>query len=286
MTVPRYGSRSSNRLPSRPTHRRCTAGTRAPTLLVWLLLSELDPRWPPPRRGAVSGPDIMSDMAAKFSGVLLDFAGTLFDQEDERETLRAIGVPAPESAGLALALSRADRLAATPALMPPGLARQWERRDLTQEAHRAAYATLLREAGLPPDVADAFYARACSPQAWLPFDDASVMPAFAACPADPGRRDSSNIGWDLRPCLRPPRCGVPRRRVRAVVRVRRHETRGAALFRGLRCARCGPGRGAHGGRQRRQRRRGHRDRLHVLSSRHATGPGCAQASALAPVIGG
>jgi hypothetical protein len=41
----------------------------------------------------------MSGMAAKFAGVLLDFAGTLFDQEDERETLRAIGVPAPESGG-------------------------------------------------------------------------------------------------------------------------------------------------------------------------------------------
>ena len=94
--------------------------------------------------GPVPCPDIMSDMAAKFSGVLLDFAGTLFDQEDERETLRAIGVPAPESADVALALSRADRLAATPALMPPRLARQWERRDLTPEGHRAAYAGLLR----------------------------------------------------------------------------------------------------------------------------------------------
>lgn len=46
-------------------------------------------------------------MAAKFSGVLLDFAGTLFDPEDDRETLRVIGVPAPELADVMLALSRA-----------------------------------------------------------------------------------------------------------------------------------------------------------------------------------
>jgi HAD superfamily hydrolase (TIGR01493 family) len=140
----------------------------------------------------------MSDMAAKFAGVLLDFAGTLFDQEDERETLRAIGVPAPESAGVALALSRADQLAATPALMPPGLARQWERRDLTPQVHRAAYATLLREAGLPPGVADAYYARACSPQAWLPFDDTvSCLRSLRARQIPVAV--VSNIGWDLRP---------------------------------------------------------------------------------------
>jgi HAD superfamily hydrolase (TIGR01493 family) len=145
-----------------------------------------------------SGADIMSDMAAKFSGVLLDFAGTLFDQEDEGETLRAIGVVAPEAAGVALALSRADELAAAPALMPPGLARQWERRDLTAEAHRAAYAELLREAGLPSRVADAFYARACSPEAWYPFDDTvSCLRSLRARQVPVAV--VSNIGWDLRP---------------------------------------------------------------------------------------
>jgi HAD superfamily hydrolase (TIGR01493 family) len=140
----------------------------------------------------------MSGMAAAFSGVLLDFAGTLFDQEDEQETLRAIGVPAHESAGVMLALSRADQLAATPALMPPGLARQWEGRDLTAEGHRAAYAELLREAGLPQRVADAFYARACSPEAWVPFDDTlSCLRSLRARQIPVAV--VSNIGWDLRP---------------------------------------------------------------------------------------
>ena len=101
---------------------------------------------------------------------------------------------------MALALSRADRLAATRALMPPGLARQWEQRDLTPEGHRAAYAGLFREAGPPPEVADAFYARACSPEAWYPFDDtiswlrslhARQVPVAVV----------SNIGWDLRSVL-------------------------------------------------------------------------------------
>jgi FMN phosphatase YigB (HAD superfamily) len=139
----------------------------------------------------------MPDMAAKFSGVLLDFAGTLFGQEHEQETLQAIGVPAPESTNVALALSRADQLAATPALMPPGLAQQWQRRDLAAEAHRAAYAGLFREVGLPPDVADALYARACSPEAWLPFDDTvSCLHSLRAHQVPVAV--VSNIGWDMR----------------------------------------------------------------------------------------
>jgi len=89
-------------------------------------------------------------MTAKFSGVLLDFAGTLFDEGDGRETLRAIGVPALASAELTMALSRADRLTSTTALMLPALAHRWERRDLTVEGHHAASVDLLREAGVPP----------------------------------------------------------------------------------------------------------------------------------------
>lgn len=137
-------------------------------------------------------------MATKFSGVLLDFAGTLFDQEDERETVRAISAPTLSSTELTMALSRADRLASTPALMPPGSAQRWERRDLTSEGHRAAFADLFREAGVPPEVAEALYARACSPEAWFPFaDTASCLRSLRA------RRVPvavvSNIGWDPRP---------------------------------------------------------------------------------------
>jgi HAD superfamily hydrolase (TIGR01509 family) len=137
-------------------------------------------------------------MDTKFSGVLLDFSGTLFDPEDERETLRAIGVPALDSPDLALALSRADRLASATEFMPPGLAKRWQRRDLTAEGHRAAFVGLLREVGLPPHVAEAFYARVCSPEAWRPFDD--TVPCLHSLRA---RRLPiavvSNIGWDLRP---------------------------------------------------------------------------------------
>jgi HAD superfamily hydrolase (TIGR01509 family) len=137
-------------------------------------------------------------MADRFSGVLLDFAGTLFDLEDDQETLRAIGIPVPASAELTLALSRVEQLASTPELMPPDLVPRWERRDLTAERHRDTYLGLFREAGLPTDVAEAFYVRACSPEAWVAFDDT------VSCLRELGERDVpvavvSNIGWDLRP---------------------------------------------------------------------------------------
>lgn len=140
----------------------------------------------------------MRYMANGFSGVLLDFAGTLFGQEPETETLRAIGIPELAWAEPTAAVARADRLAAAPALMPPELARRWERRDLTSAQHRAAFIALLRQGGLLPDVAEAFYARMCSPEAWLPFDDT------AACLRSLRARRIpvavvSNIGWDLRP---------------------------------------------------------------------------------------
>jgi HAD superfamily hydrolase (TIGR01493 family) len=136
-------------------------------------------------------------MAAKFSGVLLDFAGTLFEQEDDPETLRAIGVPSPTPAELAMALSRAERLAGTPAAMPPRLAQRWEQRDLTGEAHRAAYAELFREAGLPHELAEALYARGCSAQAWFPFDDTATCLRSLRARQVPVAV-VSNIGWDLR----------------------------------------------------------------------------------------
>jgi FMN phosphatase YigB (HAD superfamily) len=139
----------------------------------------------------------MRCMANGFSGVLLDFAGTLFYQEPEIETLRAIGVPELAWAELTAAIARADRLAAAPALMPPELARCWERRDLTSAQHRAAFTGLFRQGGLLPDIAEALYARVCSPEAWLPFDDT------AACLRSLRARRIpvavvSNIGWDVR----------------------------------------------------------------------------------------
>lgn len=57
---------------------------------------------------------------------------------------------------------------------------------------------MLRHGGLPAEIAKAFYDRACSAQAWLPFDD--TAPFLRALHA---RRIPvavvSNIGWDPRP---------------------------------------------------------------------------------------
>jgi HAD superfamily hydrolase (TIGR01549 family) len=136
-------------------------------------------------------------MASGFSGVLLDFAGTLFYQEPETETLRAIGIPELAWPALTAAIARADRLAAIPALMTPELARRWERRDLTAAQHRAAFIGLLRQGGLLAGVAEAIYTRVCSPEAWRPFDDT------AACLRSLRARGVpvavvSNIGWDVR----------------------------------------------------------------------------------------
>ena len=73
------------------------------------------------------------------SGVLLDFAGTLFEEESIEDNLRAIGVPDADQPALAAAISRAFTLTASPDSLPPDLARTWTRRDLSAAEHRAAF---------------------------------------------------------------------------------------------------------------------------------------------------
>lgn len=131
-------------------------------------------------------------------GVLLDFAGTLFDQEGELDTLEAIGVPTAERADVLAALARADDLVHDPGRLPPELARDWVRRDLTEAEHSSAFVGLFRLAGVPDAVVIPLYDRACSPAAWTPYDDTTAALRALRAAGVPVAV-ISNIAWDLRP---------------------------------------------------------------------------------------
>ena len=133
-------------------------------------------------------------------GVLLDFAGTLFHDEDPVECLRAIGVPAADHLALLAAAESGfvslERLCAADRVF----ARQWARCDLDPRAHRAAFTGLLIRAGIPEDIAVPWYNRCVSPAGWQPYPDtAPVLRQLRA--AGIAVAIVSNIGWDLRPVL-------------------------------------------------------------------------------------
>jgi putative hydrolase of the HAD superfamily len=133
--------------------------------------------------------------------VLFDFSGTLFFIEDARSALlAALGA---EYVHLAPEVERFGAIngSGTPDELPGHLADVWERRDLSHEAHRAAYSGLGRHAGLTDEQARLVYDRGVTPAAWQPFaDTVDVL-------RDLHERNVpvalvSNIGWDPRPVLR------------------------------------------------------------------------------------
>lgn len=124
--------------------------------------------------------------------------GTLFDLEDERQTLREIGVPPGDVEGFAPALARMDEMAGNPALMPAGLRPRWERCDDSVDLHRSTYLDFFRAVGLPPELVEPFYDRAISPEAWFPYADTAARLRELAARQIPVAV-VSNIGWDPRP---------------------------------------------------------------------------------------
>lgn len=133
--------------------------------------------------------------------VLFDFSGTLFHIESARAAVRA----ALDDTYLHL-VPNLERLGAingsgTPEELPDELADVWHRRDLSHDAHRAAYSGLAMHAGLTPDEARRLYDRGVQPDAWHPFAD-----TLEALRHLRERRTPvalvSNIGWDPRPVLR------------------------------------------------------------------------------------
>jgi putative hydrolase of the HAD superfamily len=149
------------------------------------------------------------DGSAAVRAAMFDFSGTLFRIEPAERWLAAVlaerRVPAAaeEIARYADLLERAGAQpgGAPPAQVPARLQQAWRDRDLTADAHRAAYTGLSRTVALPWDVHDALYERHATAVAWQPYPDAAeVLAALRACGVPVVV--VSNIGWDLRPVFR------------------------------------------------------------------------------------
>ena len=138
--------------------------------------------------------------AAPFDAVLFDFSGTLFHIESAAEALAA--ALGPDYVHWAPALERAGAIngSGTPEELPEHLADVWERRDLSHEAHRAAYSGLSEHAGLSPEQAALVYDRGTSAQAWHPYPDTAPVLHRLREQQVPVAV-VSNIGWDPRPVI-------------------------------------------------------------------------------------
>ena len=133
--------------------------------------------------------------------VLFDFSGTLFHIESAEDALRA--ALGPEHVGWAPELVRLGAIngSSTSADLPAHLVDVWERRDLSPDAHRAAYSGLSVHAGLSAEQADAVYERGIAPEAWHPYPD-TVATLHRLRAAGVPVALISNIGWDPVPVLR------------------------------------------------------------------------------------
>jgi HAD superfamily hydrolase (TIGR01509 family) len=138
---------------------------------------------------------------AGVEAVLFDFSGTLFDDT---------GVLDPPA--LVAAAGRRDlRLGESEAAdiirrtlrhvdSPEGFKAR-EGCDLSQEAHRSIWTTLIADAGpYGPDVTEALYECLTDPDAWHPYPD--TVPVLTTLREEGVRLGVlSNIGWDIRPAF-------------------------------------------------------------------------------------
>jgi len=154
---------------------------------------------PAPRRSADRRP---------VDAVLFDFHGTLAQVEDPVDWV----VRAAEACGVRLGRPRAEELAERlvaagraggppPRRVPAHLAEVFAGRDLSPQAHRAAYAGLAATVpsgieGLP----DALYERLLCPDGWVAYAD-TVPTLRALRAAGIPVAVVSNIGFDIRPLL-------------------------------------------------------------------------------------
>ena len=139
---------------------------------------------------ALTAPNAMLPAA-----VLFDFSGTLFHIEPAAVSLlRAVG---PDAVRLAPAVLRYGGIngAGRPAELPDELADVWARRDLSRDAHRAAYSGLSPRAGLDPAQADRLYEHGVSASAWHPYPRHRPRAARAAGEPGAGRgRQQHRVG--------------------------------------------------------------------------------------------
>jgi FMN phosphatase YigB (HAD superfamily) len=140
--------------------------------------------------------------------VLFDFAGTLAMPRFGPEQVRAAGC----SLGLSLSRDECRRIAEEcwaagipggppPRRVPTGIRSAYDDRDLSSEAHRAAYVGLISTVGMPdPRLAGAIYYHAQKPEGWLLYADArGVLGALERRGVRVGVL--SDVGFDLGPIL-------------------------------------------------------------------------------------
>ncbi|MEV4969341.1 HAD-IA family hydrolase [Streptomyces sp. NPDC024062] len=140
-------------------------------------------------------------------GVLFDASGTLLRIESAQSWLRGVlddrGIEASD-AEVRLYGERLDAAGAVPGGTPPQtvpdqLAAVWQARDRSEEAHRAAFTGLARQAELPwVGLYDALYERTFQAAAWRLYPDAlDVLRRLRE--QDVRIAVVSNVGWDWRP---------------------------------------------------------------------------------------
>lgn len=134
------------------------------------------------------------------AAVLFDFSGTLFAIESAADSVRAALGQDNVSWAPRLAELGAINGSTNSVGMPDHLADVWERRDLSPEAHRAAYSGLSVHAGLTEQQAAALYDRGVRPEAWHPYPD-TVRTLHRLNEYAVPVAVVSNIGWDPRPVL-------------------------------------------------------------------------------------
>ncbi|GAB2844335.1 HAD-IA family hydrolase [Actinoallomurus bryophytorum] len=138
---------------------------------------------------------------ARVEAVLFDFSGTLFDDTGVLDPPALVAaaerhhVPLGEREAAGI-IRRTLRHVDS----PEGLKAR-EGCDLSREAHRSTWTTLIAEAGpFGPDLTEALYECLTDPGAWHPYPD--TVPVLTTL-RDRGVRLGvlSNIGWDIRPAF-------------------------------------------------------------------------------------
>jgi HAD superfamily hydrolase (TIGR01509 family) len=137
----------------------------------------------------------------RVEAVLFDFSGTLFDDTGVLDA--AVLAAAAARRGVALTEAEAgDVIGRTLRHVdsPAGFAAR-EGCDLSPEAHRSVWTTLIAEAGpFGPGLTEALYACLTDPGAWRPYPDTvPVLGALRNAGVPVGVL--SNIGWDIRPAF-------------------------------------------------------------------------------------
>jgi HAD superfamily hydrolase (TIGR01509 family) len=129
-------------------------------------------------------------------GVLFDFSGTLFRLEVPDSAL-----PSPALAERFLVVRGLTGAMGPAPVIPPDLADDWARRDLSPELHRRAHVGAIRNGGITePGLAEEFYQLLLEPASWKPYPDTKAALELLRERGIPVAV-VSNIGFDIRPAF-------------------------------------------------------------------------------------